>query len=108
LTGAPEPVVVKPFRRRAPEQLARWRALEKVTIGGRTPVVDVGDGIGRQRAARRGSSRSILKQARAGFTEDLGILATAIIAGAGDRACRRRAPHTLRRFPASDRRRSKP
>ena len=49
LTGAPEPVVVKLFSP-DPELLSTWapqvaEALEKVTIGGKTPVVDVEDGI---------------------------------------------------------------
>ena len=49
LTGAPEPVVVKLFSP-DPELLSTWApqvadALGKVTIGGKTPVVDVEDGI---------------------------------------------------------------
>src|SRR3954463_12860449 len=49
LTGAPEPVVVKLFAQ-DPELLSTWapqvaEALGKVKIGGRTPIVDVEDGI---------------------------------------------------------------
>ncbi|MBS1818638.1 MAG: efflux RND transporter permease subunit [Acidobacteria bacterium] len=49
LTGAPEPVVVKLFSQDA-DLLATWApqvadALEKTTIGGKTPIVDVEDGI---------------------------------------------------------------
>src|SRR5206468_12228591 len=48
LTGAPEPVVVKLFSP-DPELLSTWApqvaaALEKVTVGGAKPVVDVEDG----------------------------------------------------------------
>ena len=49
LTGAPEPVVVKLFSP-DPELLSTWapqvaEALEKVSVGGKNPVVDVEDGI---------------------------------------------------------------
>ena len=49
LTGAPEPVVVKLFSP-DPDLLSTWApqvadALEKVKVGGKTPVVDIEDGI---------------------------------------------------------------
>ena len=49
LTGAPEPVVVKLFSQ-DPDLLSTWApqvadALGKVKIGGKTPIVDVEDGI---------------------------------------------------------------
>jgi Cu/Ag efflux pump CusA len=49
LTGAPEPVVVKLFSP-DPDLLSTWapqvaEALQKVEVGGKTPVVDIEDGI---------------------------------------------------------------
>ena len=49
LTGAPEPVVVKLFSQ-DPDLLATWApqvadALEKTTVNGKTPIVDVENGI---------------------------------------------------------------
>src|SRR5262249_57610125 len=49
LTGAPEPVVVKLFSPDV-DLLSTWapqvaEALEKTTIGGKTPIVDVENGI---------------------------------------------------------------
>ncbi len=112
LTGAPEPVVVKLFSP-DPELLSSWapqvaEALEKVTIGGQ----DAGGRCrGRHREDDEWPRRAVHRQsskrgARGLHSEDLGIVATAIIEGepatapviVGER------PYMLRvRFPASDR-----
>src|SRR5439155_95331 len=56
LTGAPEPVVVKLFSP-DPDLLGTWApqvadALGKVKIGGKTPIVDVEDGIEKTTSCR--------------------------------------------------------
>ena len=111
-TGAPEPVVVKLFSP-DPDLLSTWapqgaEALEKVTIGGKTPVVDVEDGI-ENTTSGPAVVFTLDPQAteRAGFTpEELGTIAVAMVEGepasapviVGDR------PYTLRvRFPPSAR-----
>jgi len=112
LTGAPEPVVVKLFSP-DPDLLSTWapqvaEALEKVTIGGKTPVVDVEDGI-ENTTSGPAVVFTVDPQAteRAGFTpEELGTIAVAMIEGepasapviVGDR------PYTLRvRYPPASR-----
>jgi Cu/Ag efflux pump CusA len=112
LTGAPEPVVVKLFSQE-PELLSTWapqvaEALAGVKVGGKTPVVDIEDGI-----ENRTSGPALVfavgpqRAARADFTgEELGVVTTAIMDGeeasapvvVGDR------PYPLRvRFPAANR-----
>ncbi len=112
LTGAPEPVVVKLFSP-DPDLLSTWapqvaEALEKVTIGGKTPVVDVEDGI-ENTTSGPAVVFTVDPQAteRAGFTpEELGTIAVAMVEGepasapviVGDR------PYTLRvRYPPASR-----
>jgi multidrug efflux pump subunit AcrB len=87
LTGAPEPVVVKLF---SPEEdlLATWApqvadALTNLKIGGKTPIVDVEDGI-----EKTTSGPAVLftvnpeAAQRAGFTaEDLGTIGVAMVEG---------------------------
>jgi multidrug efflux pump subunit AcrB len=87
LTGAPEPVVVKLF---SPEQdlLTTWApqvadALTNLKIGGKTPIVDVEDGI-----EKTTSGPAVLftvnpeAAQRAGFTaEDLGTIGVAMVEG---------------------------
>ncbi|MEP7304589.1 MAG: efflux RND transporter permease subunit [Acidobacteriota bacterium] len=112
LTGAPEPVVVKLFSP-DPELLSSWapqvaEALEKVSIAGKKPVVDVEDGIEKTTSGPAVQfTVNLQSAARAGFTaEDLGIVATAIIEGEPATApvIVNERPHTLRvRFPAADR-----
>lgn len=112
LTGAPEPVVVKLF---SPDAglLSTWApqvaaALEQVEVGGRTPVVDVADGIANTTSGPAVVYTVDLQAAeRAGFTvQELGTVAVAMIEGepaaapviVGER------PYPLRvRFPASAR-----
>ena len=87
LTGAPEPVVVKLFSP-DPDLLSTWapqvaEALEKVTIGGQTPVVDIEDGI------ENTTSGPALRfnvnpdaASRAGFSaEELGTVGVAMVEG---------------------------
>jgi multidrug efflux pump subunit AcrB len=112
LTGAPEPVVVKLF---SPDQelLRTWApqvadALENITIAGKTPVVDVEDGV-ENTTSGPAVVFTLDPQAvdRAGFTaEELGTVAVAMLDGepatapvvVGDR------PYTVRvRYPASSR-----
>ncbi len=112
LTGAPEPVVVKLFSDDA-ELLSTWApqvgdALGKVMIDGKTPVVDVADGI-----ENTTSGPAIVftinpqAAARAGFAaDDLGIATTAIMDGEPATApvIINDRPYTLRvRFPAANR-----
>jgi multidrug efflux pump subunit AcrB len=112
LTGAPEPVVVKLFAQDA-DLLSTWApqvaaGLQKITIGGQKPVVDVADGI-----ENSTSGPAVVftvnpeNAARAGFTaEDLGVLATAIIEGEPTAApvIVNDRPYAVRvRFPPSDR-----
>jgi multidrug efflux pump subunit AcrB len=87
LTGAPEPVVVKLFAQE-PELLSTWapqvaETLGKVTVGGKTPVVDVEDGI--EKTTSGPAVRfTVNPQAadRAGFTvEELGTVTVAMVEG---------------------------
>jgi multidrug efflux pump subunit AcrB len=87
LTGAPEPVVVKLF---SPEEdlLATWApqvadALTNLKIGGKTPIVDVEDGV-----ENTTSGPAVVftvnpdAAQRAGFTaEDLGTIGVAMVEG---------------------------
>ena len=107
LTGAPEPVVVKLFSP-DPELLSTWapqvaEALEKVTVGGKKPVVDVEDGI-----ENTTSGPAVVftvnppNAARAGFTaEELGIVARRSSRGAcdGARDRQRASLHAARPLP---------
>src|SRR5262249_25616416 len=112
LTGAPQPVVVKLF---ADDQdlLKDWApqvadALMKVQINGKTPIVDVEDGI-----EKTTSGPAIVfdvdpqKAARAGFAADeLEIATSAIMDGepAQQPVIVKDRPYTLRvRFPAANR-----
>jgi multidrug efflux pump subunit AcrB len=112
LTGAPEPVVVKLFSP-DPALLSTWapqvaEALEKVSIGGKTPIVDVEDGI--EKTTSGPAVRFTVNPDaadRAGFTaEELGTVGVALVEGEpalapvliNDR------PYPLRvRFPAAAR-----
>jgi multidrug efflux pump subunit AcrB len=112
LTGAPEPVVVKLFSPDA-DLLTNWaprvaEALGKVTIDGKTPIVDIADGI--EKTTSGPAVRFTVDSGaanRAGFTtEELATVALAMVDGASaltplqinDR------PYPLRiRFPASAR-----
>jgi multidrug efflux pump subunit AcrB len=112
LTGAPEPVVVKLFSPDA-DLLTTWAlqvaaALGKVTIDGKTPIVDIADGI--EKTTSGPAVRFTVDPAaanRSGFTaEELATVALAMVDGAptltpvqiNDR------PYPLRiRFPASAR-----
>src|SRR5262249_3920842 len=87
LTGAPDPVVVKLV---TPDHdlLDTWapqgaEALEKVTIGGKTPVVDVEDGI--EKTTSGPAVRFTVNPDaadRAGFTaEELGTVGVALVEG---------------------------
>jgi multidrug efflux pump subunit AcrB len=112
LTGAPEPVVVKLFSP-DPELLATWapqvaEALAKVTIGGRTPIVDVEDGI--EKTTSGPAVRFTVNPEaadRAGFTaEELGTIAVAMVEGEPATApvMINERPYPLRvRFPATAR-----
>jgi multidrug efflux pump subunit AcrB len=112
LTGAPEPVVVKLFSA-DPELLGTWApqvadALEKISVGGKMPVVDVENGIEKSTSGPAVQfTVNPQNAARAGFTpEELGVLATAIVEGEPATApvIVNERPYTLRvRFPASDR-----
>jgi CzcA family heavy metal efflux pump len=112
LTGAPEPVVVKLFSP-DPELLGTWapqvaEALEKITVRGAKPVVDVEDGIEKTTSGPAVQfTVNPQSAARAGFTaEDLGVVATAIMEGEPATApvIVNERPRTLRvRFPAADR-----
>ena len=87
LTGAPEPVVVKLFSPDA-DLLGTWApqvaaALQKVTVNGNKPVVDVADGI-----EKATSGPAVLftvnpqSADRAGFSaQDLGTVAVAMVEG---------------------------
>jgi len=87
LTGAPEPVVVKLF---SPDQdlLATWApqvadALTNLKIGGKTPIVDVEDGI-ENTTSGPAVMFTVNPEAaqRAGFTaEDLGTIGVAMVEG---------------------------
>ncbi len=112
LTGAPEPVVVKLFSQDA-DLLKTWapqvaEALGKLTIQGRTPIVDVADGI--EKTTSGPAVQLTVDPAaadRAGFTaEELGTVGVAMVEGepalapvlVNDR------PYPLRvRFPAQAR-----
>jgi multidrug efflux pump subunit AcrB len=87
LTGAPEPVVVKLF---SPDQdlLATWApqvadALTNLKIGGKTPIVDVEDGIEKTTSGPAVMFTVNPEAAqRAGFTaEDLGTIGVAMVEG---------------------------
>src|SRR5438128_11480809 len=85
LTGATEPIVVKLFSDDA-ELLSTWApqvadALGKVMIDGKTPVVDVADGIENTTSGPAVVfTINLQAAARAGFAaDDLGISTTAII-----------------------------
>ena len=112
LTGAPEPVVIKLFSQ-DPELLATWApqvgdALGKVKIGGKTPIVDVADGIERTTSgpAVRFTVNTDATD-RAGFTpEELGTVSVAMVEGEPATApvLMNGRPYPLRvRFPASTR-----
>jgi len=87
LIGAPEPVVVKLFSP-DPELLSTWAtqvadALEKTTIAGKTPVVDVENGI--ENTTSGPAVRFVVNNVaadRAGFTpEELGTIGVAMVEG---------------------------
>src|SRR5262249_41668831 len=112
LTGAPEPVVVKLFSP-DPDLLSTWapqvaEALGKVTIGGKTPVVDVEDGI--EKTTSGPAVRFTVNPEaadRAGVTaEELGTVGVALVEGEPTTApvLINDRPYPLRvRFPASAR-----
>ena len=112
LTGAPEPVVVKLFAQ-DPELLSTWapqvaEALQKVKIGGKTPIVDVEDGI--EKTTSGPAVRFTVNPDaadRVGFTaEELGTVGVALIEGepAAAPVLINDRPYPLRiRFPASAR-----
>jgi len=87
LTGAPEPVVVKLFSQ-DPDLLSTWApqvadALEKVKVGGRTPIVDVENGI-ENTTSGPAVRFTVNPEAadRAGFTaEELGTISVAMVEG---------------------------
>jgi len=112
LTGAPEPVVVKLFSQ-DPELLATWapqvaEALEKTTVGGNTPIVDVEDGIANTTSGPA-VRFTVNPEAtdRAGFTpEELGTISVAMVEGepAAAPVLMNGRPYPIRvRFPASTR-----
>jgi multidrug efflux pump subunit AcrB len=112
LTGAPEPVVVKLFSP-DPELLSTWapqvaEALEKTRIGGKTPIVDVEDGIEKTTSgpAVRFTVNTDAAD-RAGFTaEELGTVSVAMVEGepAAAPVLIEDRPYPLRvRFPSSAR-----
>jgi multidrug efflux pump subunit AcrB len=87
LTGAPEPVVVKLFAP-DPDLLNTWapqvaEALGKVQIGGKTPIVDIEDGI--EKTTSGPAVRFTVNPDavdRAGFTpEELGTVSVAMVEG---------------------------
>ena len=110
LTGAPEPVVVKLFSP-DPDLLSTWapqvaETLAKVQIGGKTPIVDVEDGI--EKTTSGPAVRFTVNPEaadRAGFTpEELGTVSVAMIEGEPTLApvLINDRPYPLRvRFPAS-------
>jgi CzcA family heavy metal efflux pump len=112
LTGAPEPIVVKLFSP-DPDLLATWApqvadALGKVKIGGKTPVVDVADGI--EKSTSGPAVRfNVNPEAtdRAGFTpEELGTVSVAMVEGepAAAPVLINGRPYPIRvRFPAATR-----
>ena len=112
LTGAPEPVVVKLFSP-DPDLLSTWapqvaEALGKVTIGGKTPIVDVEDGI--EKTTSGPAVRFTVNPDaadRSGFTaEELGTVGVAMVEGEPTAApvLINDRPYPLRiRFPASAR-----
>ena len=112
LTGAPEPVVVKLFSP-DPDLLSTWapqvaEALGKVKIGGKTPIVDVEDGI--EKTTSGPAVRFTVNPdaaERAGFTaEELGTIGVALIEGepAAAPVLINDRPYPLRiRYPASAR-----
>ncbi len=112
LTGAPEPVVVKLFSP-DPDLLRTWapqvaEALGKVTIGGRTPVVDVEDGIEKSTSGPAVQFVVNTETAdRAGFSaEELGTIGVAMVEGepAAAPVLVNDRPYPLRvRFPATTR-----
>jgi multidrug efflux pump subunit AcrB len=112
LTGAPEPVVVKLFSPDV-DLLSTWapqvaEALEQTTIGGKTPIVDVENGI---ENTTSGPAVRFLVNAeaadRSGFSaEELGTVAVAMIEGepAAAPVLINDRPYPLRlRFPPSAR-----
>ena len=112
LTGAPEPVVVKLFSQ-DPELLYKWAplvadALAAVEINGKTPIVDVENGV-ENHTSGPAMMFSIDPQraARAGFTgEELGVLTTALMDGetAAQPVIVNDRPYPLRvRFPKETR-----
>ncbi len=112
LTGAPEPVVVKLFSQ-DPDLLATWAPkvadeLGKVKIGGKTPIVDLADGI--ERTTSGPAVRFTVNPEaadRAGFTaEELGTVGVAMVEGepAAAPVLVNDRPYPLRvRYPASAR-----
>ena len=112
LTGAPEPVVVKLFSP-DPDLLATWApqvadALGKVKIGGKTPIVDVENGI--EKSTSGPAVRFTVNPEatdRAGFTpEELGTVAVAMVEGepAAAPVLMNGHPYPIRvRFPAATR-----
>jgi multidrug efflux pump subunit AcrB len=112
LTGAPEPVVVKLF---SPEEdlLATWApqvadALTNLKIGGKTPIVDVEDGI-ENTTSGPAVVFTVNPEAaqRAGFTaEDLGTIGVAMVEGepANAPVLIKDRPYPVRvRYPSSTR-----
>jgi len=112
LTGAPEPIVVKLFAP-DPDLLSTWapqvaEALGKVKIGGKTPIVDVEDGI--EKTTSGPAVRFTVNPDaadRAGFTaEELGTIGVALVEGepAAAPVLINDRPYPLRvRFPAAAR-----
>jgi CzcA family heavy metal efflux pump len=112
LTGAPEPVVVKLFSP-DPDLLSTWApqvadALGKVKIGGKTPIVDVEDGI--EKTTSGPAVRFTVNPEatdRAGFSpEELGTVSVAMVEGepAAAPALVNERPYPIRvRFPAATR-----
>jgi CzcA family heavy metal efflux pump len=112
LTGAPEPVVVKLFSP-DPDLLATWatqvaEALEKTKIGGKTPIVDVENGI--ENTTSGPAVRFVVNDDaadRAGFTpEELGTIGVAMVEGepAAAPVLINDRPYPLRiRYPAATR-----
>lgn len=112
LTGAPEPVVVKLFSPDA-DLLSTWapqvaEALEKTTVNGKTPIVDVENGIANTTSGP--AARFTINPAAAngaGFTpEELGTVAMPIVDGepAAQPMLINGRPYPLRvRYPASAR-----
>jgi multidrug efflux pump subunit AcrB len=87
LTGSPEPIVVKLFSP-DPDLLQTWaaqvaEALGKVAIGGKTPIVDIADGI--EKTTSGPAVRFTVNPEaadRAGFSaEELGTVSTAMVEG---------------------------